>query len=196
MSEETRLLPMRSTQTTVERVIARKILKINPGMGVKSLAMANDLAESGLGAAMASMLVMAVYSPSDELGRGQAARAKWLVEAVQTRYAHKLDQIRNDRKQFRLFVADVEEVATMRDTLAESGVPVSFHGAFLLWEIGMDADGVLSVVQEVMPTVKRPSALAAAVVKGALAVKDGRFTQLETAITEMNYGYRNNTEDY
>jgi len=184
-----KLLPQISTQTAIERRLAARVLKLNPGLGEKSLEIANSLADSGITTAAAVMLLQAVYSPTDPIGRGQGTRAKWFVETVRRRYSYKLDKIRNDPKYFRTFVSDMEEVVEMRDILNGEGIVITFESAFLLWELGLNADSVMSIIQEVCDFAGYPRLAAQMVVKAARAVKAGHFMELETAIESMRYGY-------
>lgn len=188
MSEQ-KLLPQYGEQTALERRLAARILKLNPGMGEKSLEIANALCDSGITAAAASTLLQAVYSPTDELGRGQGTRMRWFVEAIRRRYDYKIDKIRNDPKAFKTFIAEMEEVVEMRDTLKGEDVSVSFEAAFLLWELGLDADSILGIVQSECDGLNTPSIVAKHIVQAAQAVKSGFFMELETAIQAMRHGY-------
>lgn len=184
-----KLLPQHSTQTALERRLAARILKLNPGLGEKSLEIANTLSDSGLSAAAASTLMLAVYSPSDESGRGQGTRMRWFMESVRRRYDYRLDKIRNDPKAFKIFVAEMEEVVEMRDILNGEDISMSFEAAFLLWELGLNADAVLGIIQEECDGMQKPSIIAKHIVRAAQAVKSGHFMELETAIKEMRHGY-------
>lgn len=189
MSEPQKLIAFVSQQTALERRMAAKILKSVPGLGDKSMVMAQTLCESGLSAAAASMLIHAVYSPSDPLGRGQGTRARWFIEAVNSRYSGRLDNIRRDPTRFKNFVAEMEEVTEMRDELNGEGITVSFQVAFLLWEIGLDADSVLGIIQGLCSGIEHTRMATALLIKAAQQVKAGHFMELETAIEFMRYGY-------
>jgi hypothetical protein len=134
-------------------------------------------------------MIQAVYSPTDEMGRGQGTRAKWFVSAVQNRYSHKLSKIQQDVSAFRIFISEMEEVVEMRDILNGEGYTISFESAFLLWELGMDADSVMGTIQEVCANLKFQSQAAKFVVRAAQMVKAGYFMEIETAIESMRYGY-------
>ncbi len=188
-------IPALTQQSALERKLANRLLAMNPGLGPKSLEIANALADSGLSPSAASMLMLSVYATGDVAGRGQGTRLRWFMEAVQNRYSHKLDKIRNDPAAFRIFVADIEEVNEMRDTLNGEGITVSFQNAFLLWELGLNADTVMSTVADVCQHVPTPSLAAKFVVRAALMVKNKVCVSLESAINEMRHGYSTEFRD-
>ena len=80
------LIPLHSSHTALERKYIKRILQYNPGLGDKSALMAESLADSGLPASAAAMILQAVYSPTTGDGKGQGTRAKWFVEAIRYRY--------------------------------------------------------------------------------------------------------------
>lgn len=184
------LTPQTHRQDAVAKRMANRILAVNPGMGEKSMRMAEDIADSGLPSTAAVMLIQAVYSPTDDIGRGQATRAKWFISAVRNRYHHKLDKIRNNTGHFRVFLADMEEVVNMRDTLRGEGCSVSFEAAFLLWEQGMSADSILNIISDCCGKGMPPGASTKMVIRAAQMVKAGHFLNIETAIDSMRYGYQ------
>lgn len=178
--------------TALERKYMNRMLTLHPGLGgEKSKVMANILADSGIPAAATTMLIGAVYAPNEVDGRGQGTRAKWFVQAVQDRYGGRIEKIKNDVTAFRTFVAEIAEVAESRDILQGEGLSVSFHEMFLLTELGYDGESVMSLVADMTHLPARTAARL--VVRAAVAVKSGKFNQLETAIAEMNYAYRANT---
>lgn len=186
---EPKLLPQYGSQSALERRLASRILKLNPGLGDKSMQMATALTDSGIGPAAAAMLIMAVYSPTDERGRGQATRAKWFVEAMRRRYDYKIQKIRTDPAQFRIFIAEMEEVVEMRDTLKGEDVNISFESAFMLWELGLNADSVLGLIQNECDGITLQSVATKHIIRAAQMVQAGYFMELETAIKEMRNGY-------
>jgi hypothetical protein len=175
-------------RSALEIKYVKNILAADPGIGEKSLAIANSLADSGLSGPMAAMIIQAVYAPTTVDGRGQGTRIKWYVDAVRNRYGHKLDKIRTNVLSFRTFMADMEEVSQMRDELNGNGYSVSFEGAFLLWEIGEDVDSIQTAIEAHLDHLRDyPGSCMKRVVEAAMEVKSGkRFVELETALQFMN----------
>lgn len=183
----------------LEKSYARKILRLHPGLGDKSIGIANSLADSGLSPGLASMLMLTVYSPPAEggveiRGLGQGTRMRWFTDAVRSRYGHKLDKIRDDYRQFRMMLADLEDAVEMRDTLVGEGYSFSFHEAFLLWELGQDAESVLGMISDMAADGRRDVVAKRHIVKAAQMVKAGRYMELQTALDDLNRGY--NRHDY
>lgn len=193
--EPPKLLPQVTRQTSVARRLTRNILKLSPGLGEQVSVMAESLADSGLPAGAAVQLIQAVYSPSDPLGRGQANRSKWFIEAVRTRYSDRLDKIRNNAAYFRVLIAEMEEVTEMRDTLNGEGYGFSFHATFLLWEMGLDANSILGIVQECCAGGVSHGLAKKMLIQAAFAVQAGHFQQIETAIDSIRYGYQYDRSD-
>lgn len=189
MSEEQKLLPRISQQTAMERRIAATLLKLSPGLGEKTQELAATLSDSGLSAAAANLLIQAVYSPNDAVGRGQGTRAKWFTAAIQNRYGHRLEAIRKDPTRFKNFVAEMEDVVEMRDTLNGEGIAISFESAFNLWEVGLNAATAMSTIQSICADIEHTKLATALLLKAARQVKAGNFMALETAIEFMRQGY-------
>lgn len=185
--ENKALLPEVSQKTSLERRYIKQILKSDPGIGDKCVEIARSLADSGFTPAAASMILQSVYSPAVAGGNGQASRIRWFTEAIQTRYASRLDRIKTDYKAFRSFLSDMEEVTEMRDTLNGNGFTFTFHQSFLMWELGEDANSIMGMVYDlqekgVMSTV----AIVARIVKAALEVQRGTFSEVRTAVEFLN----------
>jgi len=189
------LIPQTTKQTALANRLAKSILKLSPGLGEKSSEMAEALADSGLPPSAAVMLIQAVYSPTDAGGRGQASRAKWFLDAVQTRYRGRLDKIQTNAKYFRVFISEMEEVTEMRDTMNGEGYSFTFHETFMLWELGLDACSVLGIIQECCAGSVSQALAKKMIVRAALAVNAGHFQQIETAIDSLRYGYQFDRSD-
>lgn len=171
-------------ESSLEKKIAKRLLALNPGMGAKAGEVAMTLADSGLGPIASSLVIAAIYGPSDAGGRGQTTRAKWFVDAVRSRYSTRLDAMRRDTKQLQTFIFEMEEMTDMRDTLKGEGFGISFNVAFLLSEIGMDSESACTLMDSVSSRVKYKGTAVAIVTKAAQYVKAGNFSNIETAVEE------------
>lgn len=185
-------------QSALERKFISRILQADPGIGDKSVAIANSLADSGLPAVAAAMVIQAVYAPTTVEGYGQANRIKWFVDAVRNRYSHKLERIKTDYRSFRSFIADMEEVVQMRDELNGDGYSVSFELAFTLWELGEDSNSVVLAIEEHLGHLMNfRGSIMVKLKAAALAVASGKFTELATALQFLNQTHMaGNDEDY
>jgi len=184
----TGLLPQFGRQSSIERRLAVSILKLDPGMGPKSQEIAHVMCDAGLNPSFAVTLIRAIYAPTDPMGRGQSTRINHAVKAIQNRYGHRLDVIKHDVKRCKVFIAEMEDVFDMRDTIRGEGFSITFEQAFLLWELGYDADSVLGIIQEQCGQMS-PVMATKMVVKSAQSVQAGFFMEVETAIESMRYGY-------
>lgn len=171
----------------MEMKIAKRLLEMNPGMGERSQQIAHDLCEAGLSATASVMLLNVVYSPDDAAGRGQAARVKHFKEAVMAHYGYRLDSIRHDVSRFRMFLADMEEMVEMRDILKGEGFSIAFSVAFMFWELGLDADAVMVLIDEYLWQFSPQKAIVI-LTKAAMAVQAGRYMTLDAALERMTYG--------
>jgi hypothetical protein len=180
-------------QSVVEKRIVKRILVLHPGLigkGDKVSKAAAIIADSSLSPTATAMVLAAVYSTSDDKGRGQGTRARWFVEAVKNRYDRRLDRIRNDPKQLESFLYDMEAISDMRDNLNGEGFGCSFQAGFLLWEIGESCDSVMQLVAELYPSqVGYKGSAMAIIVRAAQLVKVGKFSELATAVHELRCGY-------
>jgi hypothetical protein len=178
-----KLLPQLSGASSLERRFVRHILKMNPGMGEKTLAIAASLADSGMPPSAGLMLLDAIYKPETADGRGQGTRTRWFVEAVRSRYAHRLEKAGTDYKAFRALMGELEEVVEMRDELNNDGYSTSFHAAFVLSEVGLTADEVKVLIFDLLPHLSAyPATQLKIVVSAAMAVKAGQFSTMEGAL--------------
>ncbi len=191
------LLPAQSLRTTLEHKYIKRILEAEPGLGEKSIELANSLVESGLPDSAAAMILQAVYLPTSADGRGQGTRAKWFVEAIQNRYSNRMEKIKTDYRAFRSFLSDMEDVTGMRDELNGNGFSCSFQLAFLLWELGEDANSVQVAIDEHLDhLLGLPGSCMARVSDAAMAVQRGEFTEVATALQFLNQRTIVNDENY
>jgi len=183
------LIPALSSQTALERKYIHHILRSDPGMGEKSIQIANSLADSGLPVAACAMILQAVFVPattSQQRG-AQGTRLRWFVEAIQNRYQNRMDKIRHDYRAFRSFVSDMEEVTEMRDELNGNGYSISFQGAFLLWEVGECADSIQRMVDDYLPHLAQFKGSAMKrLVEAAMQVQNGVFSEMGSALEFLN----------
>jgi len=175
--------------SAAEKRFTKRLLALHPGLGKTAETMAALLSDSGLGTAASAMVLSAVYSSGDLQGRGQSTRSMWFVEAIRNRYGHRLEMIKNDPKAFESFIYDMGVVTEMRDQLKGEDYSVSFHAAFLLWELGESSDSVIQIAES-MESPYKGSAIKI-IVRAAQLVKSGEFSMLETAVRELRHGYEN-----
>lgn len=185
-----KLIPALSQQTAIERKLAGRILKLNPGIGEKSIELANSLCDSTLAPGMAAAIISAVYSPSDAGGRGQGTRIKWFVDAINQRYGSRLDKIKSSIPYFRTFIAEMEEMTDLRDTLNGEGYGASFQSTFLLWEVGLNSAEAMRILEALADCASYKSSALRILVKAAQIVKSGGTSSIEAAISELCHEYR------
>jgi len=175
----------RRSQATSQR-IARKILKLRPGFGPQATQQAEILADSGLSPGQATVLLNAMYAPTNALGRGQSNRAKWLVQALRDRYGSRLARVANNAALFKQFVGEIEDVIEGRDNLNECGhATFSFAEMFQCDQVGLTATEIARLLdmQEDCSRVtakKRLMTAVSLVEKGQSATVDGALFQAGT----------------
>lgn len=174
------LIPAVSHQKSLELRYSKALLKVDKGLGDKSMAIAQEFADSGVAPAVATMVIQAVYAPTHPEGRGQGTRLKWFMETVQRRYMDRLDKARNNIAYLRSILAEMEEITQMRDTLNGEGATVSFEQAFHLYELGYDAEAILGIVADL--DCRTPSMAMWRINRAVAAVKSGRAYSLESAL--------------
>jgi hypothetical protein len=187
MTDEPKLIPAISQQSALERRVAAKILRLNPGLGPSAVAIANSLCDSGLPPAITTAILAAVYAPTDPLGRGQSTRAKWFVEAINSRYQSRMDKIRTNVSYFRTFVSEMEEISEFRDTLKGEDYPVSFQAAFLLCESGLSTSEAIRLLDEICDGTNYRGSAMRTLILAVQNVNAGKASTVEGAIREMNH---------
>jgi hypothetical protein len=181
-----KLIPALAEKSAIERKYVKQILRADPGVGEKSLAIAESLADSGFTPAAAAMIIQSVYSSEIALNRGRGTRIKWFTQMVHNRYGSRLDKIKSDYKAMRAFLADIEEINEMRDALNIEGYGLSYEAAGMLWELGEDANSIMTMITNHCGYLcGYLSSQMSMVVKAAVAVKHGRFSEVETALEYM-----------
>lgn len=174
------LLPEVTKQRALETRYAKALLKTDKGLGEKTVAIAQEFADSGVAPAVATLLIQTVYAPTHPEGKGQATRVKWFVEAVKRRYVDRLDKAKNKIAYLRTILSELEEVTLLRDTLNGEGASVSFEQAFNLYEMGYDADTILAMISDM--DCGGPSRGIWRINRAIAAVKSGRATTIEAAL--------------
>lgn len=167
----------------LEKRIAKTMLQLHPGLGPVAQEQAALLAESGLSPVQCAQIVEAVYAPAGSgptAGLGQTQRAKWMVQALRERYASRLERCANNTVLFRQLVADLEKINENRDTVNGEGVGFSFHDIFLLDEIGLGADAILGMMQDI--GVRSRLSAKMRLMEAARRVKAGQFATIEGAL--------------
>jgi hypothetical protein len=155
-------------------------LKIDPGLGKKSQAMAEALIDSGLPPSMSILLIQSVcnlVATSPE--RNYGSRMKWFVAAMQNSYRHEIDKASNNIAYFKRLVVVMEDVTEIKDTLCGEGANISFQEAFILHRLGYNSDTLMALCDDIGPPLRRA---ARSIVKAAMAVESGNATTIEAAL--------------
>lgn len=172
----------------LSRKFAARILSVNKGINVEfALKVGETLAESGVSAVQAALIIEAVYRPTSASGMGASTRAKWYVQAIRERHGKKLEKIANNIPALRAFIAEREEEADFRDGVnAQCPVGISFHEVMLLSECGVDLDGYMNLFYDACET-RGVYGAKKAIMDAAKMVKDGKSATIEAAIEFCGY---------
>lgn len=175
--------------------LANKIMASHAGIGDKSLEIAQSLVELGLSPAMSSMLLDAVYRPTDALGRGQATRWKWFNAAVQRRYRDRLEKIRTNVLSFRNFLAEIDEFVDMRDTFKGEDYSFSYEQCFEFHELNLDAEHCLGILTNLTSAGYSKFQARFFLLSAVNSVKNRRCSDIQSAIESIIYSRESNNYD-
>jgi hypothetical protein len=168
-----------AAHAALEARYAKALLKLDKGLGPKSMELAKEFADSGLPSGVAALLMRTVYAPTDVQGRGQSVRLKWFMETVKRRYSDRLDKARSNMAYLRTLLAELEEITQMKETLCGEGLRFSFEQTFHLFELGYDADSIMALTSDMEGSRLRA---AGRVWRAAKAVEAGKAPSVEAAL--------------
>lgn len=186
----TALIPLKSEETRLEEKYTRALIKVNPGLGEKASQIAFALVDEGIPKAVSTAIINVVYAPNDKQGRGQTTRFQWLSKALARRREAEIASIRSDTTALRRLLIEIENVVDLRDTVLGEGLDMSFEEAYIVSEVGIDAEAFLGLIFHHAET-SNPGLGCYRVKKACRMVQEGKAISVEGALDELQHGKSN-----
>lgn len=187
MSSQTAQIIPTDRRQKVGQKIAKTIIRMYPGLGPKTQALADVLADSGLSMAESTALLLAAYSGPSNSGQGQGPRMKHFVNALKVRYGDRLERAANNVTLFKALVGELESIVDTRDELRDSGIKLSFLEALRFDALGISGDEISRLMEE--QTCFGPVAKKMRLLKALDLVEKGQFATVEAALYQADSAY-------
>ncbi len=174
------------SEIALQKKYTDALIRARPGLGEKSLKIADELINTGLTPNEAMLMINLVYSTRDVQGRGQATKLKYFSEAVIRRYGENyLEKVGRSLDLFRGLLYQIGQAVEMRDETNDylSNSSITFRDSLLFQELGLSAEVLESYVYH-LTSEKGLSEVAAImrIKEAAAEVERGRFATLESIL--------------